>query len=67
MTPQEVERRVKALGSLVRDGEAFHVAEDELYSDVLRAIANGNCEDPALCAGFALGSQDIVGGRRWCA
>lgn len=41
------------------DNEAAHSAEDKLHQDVLKAIANGECEDPAACAQQALMTQGI--------
>jgi hypothetical protein len=36
------------------DAESAHLAEDGLYVWVLRAIADGECADPAACATAAL-------------
>ena len=41
------------------DNEGAHIAEDELYMDVLKAIAEGRCDDPAACASEALKSDNI--------
>jgi hypothetical protein len=49
-----------------RDYEGAHALEDELFQDVLRAIAAGACDDPAACAAEALKSLENDF-ERWCA
>ena len=39
-------------------GEA-HLAEDQLYIALLKAIAEGRCDDPATCARIVLQTQDL--------
>jgi hypothetical protein len=41
------------------DFEAAHSMEDQLYFDVLTAIADNDCESPSLLASVALRSQKI--------
>lgn len=70
MTPREIAMRVRDIGAYNCSGgnygtpecwdyEAAHADEDRLWRDVLRAIAEGWCEDPAACARAALESQDL--------
>ncbi len=66
MTVDEVKKRVAYIEACKRDNEAAHSAEDEIHQDVLRAIAEGRCADPAACAAEALKSLDISFAR-WCA
>lgn len=64
MTPGQVAERVAAIR--VGDSEAAHGMEDRLHQDVLRAIAAGECADPAACATEALQTLNIKF-ERWCA
>ena len=66
MTPKRVRERVKWIDSVRGDDEAAHSAEDALYAEVLRAIADGTAEDAQACAKEALKTQHI-GFARWCA
>jgi hypothetical protein len=59
MTIEIIEKRLEKIRSLTRDYEAAHSEEDQLYIDVLAAIASGKCEDPAGCAAAALKAQEI--------
>lgn len=40
--------------------------EDSIYRELLAAISQGRCSDPAYCCGMALLSQSISF-PRWCA
>jgi hypothetical protein len=62
----EIEARVMAILEAASDDEAAHGMEDALHQDVLRAIADGKCDDPAGCAKAALGTRRIEFAR-WCA
>ena len=64
MTVKDVEARVERIASLSHDPEAAHIAEDQLYRDVLKSIAEGICNDPAGCARAALKTGDL-GFPRW--
>ena len=66
LTVDAVKRGVDEVGRLAPDDEAAHVAEDALYGNVLRAIADGICEDARECARVALKAQEIKFAR-WCA
>jgi hypothetical protein len=68
MTPDEVLRRISVIQAADddHDDERAHAREDELYRDVLSAIAEGRCGDPAECARLALTTQEI-NFNRWCA
>ena len=41
------------------DDEVAHRREDWLHQEVLKAIADGKCADPAACAAAALTTLDI--------
>lgn len=66
MTVEEVRARIEALEVVKHDDEAAHGAEDRLYQDIVRAIANGTCVDAVSCCEEALRSVAIPFGR-WCA
>ena len=53
MTLEEIRLRVDRIGEIGDDGTA-HEEEDRLHQDVLRAIAEGKCSDPSMCADAAL-------------
>jgi hypothetical protein len=48
------------------DTERAHGLEDELWGDVLQAIADGKCRDPRACAQLAL-TTTRINFHRWCA
>lgn len=60
-TPEEVASQVEAIRAAAYDDddEKAHCMEDDLHQDVLRAIALGECTDPATCARIALATVDI--------
>lgn len=75
MSPDEISRRVRDIGvfncvggALGRaekwDHEGAEGDEGRLWRAVLRAIAEGRCEDPAGCARAALESEDLEFKRR---
>jgi regulator of protease activity HflC (stomatin/prohibitin superfamily) len=66
VTVEEIQKRLDYIRKIRGDDETAHTVEDELRADVLRAIAEGRCEDPAACAAEALKSADIQFAR-WCA
>lgn len=66
MNVQEVVQWVEKVRHLRGDDEMAHVAEDALRRDLLKAIAGGECEDPAGCATEALKTEEIEFAR-WCA
>ena len=59
MTLEEVNKRVEEVRTMAGDAEIAHGAEDSLHTDVLAAISNGECEDPAACASAALKTIEI--------
>lgn len=65
MTIEEVCERVLDIRELANDYERAHSAEDELYSEVLQAIAD-NAPNAALLAHYALKTKDIEFAR-YCA
>ncbi|GAA0972808.1 hypothetical protein Q7689_00470 [Nocardiopsis tropica] len=65
MTPQDVASRVNYVNNLRGDDEVAHSEEDDLYADVLQAIADG-ADSPAALARVALGTKSI-NFNRWCA
>ena len=66
MTVADVEHRLDKIERKRGDDEVAHSWEDELHQDVLRAIADGQCSDPAAIARTALLSDEIEFSR-WCA
>jgi hypothetical protein len=66
MTVDEVNQRVRDIEASRRDDEAAHSMEDDLWRDVLTAIACGMCDNPAACANAAIRTQEIEFAR-WCA
>ena len=66
MTLKEVTDRVAAIYRMRGDDEAAHGAEDKLYADVLRSIADGTAKDPAALAVVALTTSEFDFAR-WCA
>jgi hypothetical protein len=58
LTVQEVVDRVQAIGP-DPDPEAAHWDEDNLWWEVLSAIATGECEDPVLLATAALETRRL--------
>ncbi len=65
MTPQDIAKRVLAVAASAADDETAHGMEDKLHHDVLLAIAEGKCEDPAGCAATALETLPLDFDR-WC-
>nr|MDF9458028.1 hypothetical protein [Bacillus pumilus] len=58
MTVDEVKERVDDIRHGVSDDETAHGMEDDLYIDVLEAIANG-ADNPEKLAAEALKTQEI--------
>lgn len=58
MTVGSVAAQVMALRRMLDDPEQAHIAEDQMYIDVLRAIADG-AADPAKLALVALAATEI--------
>lgn len=58
ITVERIETRVARIASLAGDNEAAHGAEDDLYIDVLKHIAQGDDEHAEL-ARAALKAADI--------
>lgn len=59
MTADEIKKRVAEISKARKDPETAHGKEDDLFVDVLRAIAEGRAEDPAKCATEALKSVEL--------
>ncbi len=66
MNVREVLERVAMIADMAGDDEEAHSEEDALHREVLRAVAEGQAEDPAACARHALTTQEIKFAR-WCA
>lgn len=66
LTVADILQRVADIQALADDPEVAHSCEDALHSDVLAAIAQGACDDPAACAAAALTTQ-AIDFPRWCA
>lgn len=55
LTVEDVKARVKEIKELVKDDrESAHSKEDDLFMDVLKAIAKGRCDDSTALAKEAL-------------
>ncbi len=66
VTPEIIRARIAEIAKIAPfDDEAAHSMEDDLFQDVLRAIAGGNA-NPAELANLALTSCNIHF-NRWCA
>lgn len=62
MTPEDVRERVDALREKVAthgDSEVDHGEQDNIYFDVLEAIAHQLAFEPAACAAEAIKVADI--------
>ncbi len=59
MTPADVRKRVAAIAQVAEDDEKAHGMQDRLFSDVLRAIADGECERPKAVAAETLKVIDL--------
>lgn len=66
LTVEDVKARVEEIRRIAVDDEVAHSTEDDLHQNVLSAIAEGSCDDPAACAKEALKTRDIKFAR-WCA
>jgi hypothetical protein len=66
MTIDEIKRRVEEIKTIAGDEERAHSLEDGLRNDVLLAISQDKCIDPAECAFEVLKSNEIDF-QRWCA
>lgn len=66
MTVADVTTRAKNIELVAGDFEVAHSDEDDLHHDVLKAIADGNCDNPAALAKEALKTLDIEF-PRYCA
>ncbi|PJI12380.1 hypothetical protein CTV96_09540 [Bacillus altitudinis] len=64
MTIDDVQERIEVIRQIALDDEVAHGMEDELYIDVLEAIANG-ADNPEKLASEALKTKDIEF-YRWC-
>lgn len=67
MNLHSIKKRVQHISSIKADDEAAHSAEDDLYKDVLEAIANGDLKGRAArdAAYEALKTKQISF-HRWC-
>lgn len=66
LTIDDVRAAIDDIRARQDDDDAAHSLDDALRARVLRAIADGQCQDPAGCARTALTTDDI-GIARWCA
>lgn len=64
MKIEEIEKRVAEIAANVRDREGAHGMEDQLYLDVLRAIAGGHKNARQLAAA-AIKAADVKYDRRF--
>ena len=66
ITVDAIRQRIDAIDDLSDDWEAAHREEDQLYRDVLQAIANG-APDPTHLARTALETSSLFFDRYYCA
>ena len=66
MTLEDVRRRISEIMLEMHDDESAHGMTDQLHIDVLRAIANDECDDIEGCAAMALRTEEMEF-ERWCA
>lgn len=66
LTHHEIRRRLELITTLQDDCEHAHIEEDLLYTDLLRAIAEGRCDLPVLCARLAMATKNLTF-ERWYA
>lgn len=66
MEIKDVIEQVKEIKDEELDPEVAHLLEDNLYEQVLNAIASSKCSDPKSFAKEALKTKDILF-RRWYA
>lgn len=59
MTARDVEERLAEIRRLAHDDEIAHIREDDLFYDVLTAIAAGDVKDVRAVAALALTSSEI--------
>lgn len=48
MTREDVISRLEDIHKIADDDEVAHAKEDKLHQAVLRAISDGDCDDPML-------------------
>ena len=56
--------RVEHIRALSHNAQHAHHAEDQLWAEVLDAIAHGDCDDARMCARIALSTRSIPFDRR---
>jgi hypothetical protein len=59
MTLKQVKNRVLAIEKSDGDDERRHSLEDELYRELITAIANGQCTDPVACCKEAIKTLEM--------
>ncbi len=59
LTMSDVFEGLRKIRDFINDDEAAHICEDDLYLEVLTAIANNNCHCPSACARAAIQSQKL--------
>jgi hypothetical protein len=64
MTPEKIKQRIKEIEKIKDDDEQAHIKEDELWFEVLLAIAEGHEEARGL-ATEAIQTR-FVKFHRWC-
>jgi len=65
MKLEDVIDRVREIRRNQNDPERAHSMEDDLHRDVLKAIAEDDCEEPRVCAETALDTL-YLDFPRWC-
>ena len=59
LTPNDIKTRLDVIRQVAYDPDAAHFYQDDLYVEVLNAIALDNTTDPRECAALALHANDI--------
>lgn len=59
MTIDKVQKALAEIKDITSDAEKAHSREDRLFVDVLRSIADGNCDDPIAVSHEALKALKI--------
>jgi hypothetical protein len=59
VTLKEIQERINHIREISGDDELAHSHEDALYYEVLQAIANSQCADPAAAAKLVITTWEI--------
>lgn len=59
MNTDDIQELIDDIKEILDDDETAHVREDLAYEAVLKAIAEGTCENPQECAKLVLTIRDL--------